>query len=43
METKQNNLNRGKYTQPRGNIITECHGAIPIARIGGGPNALLAK
>ena len=41
METIQNNLNRGKHIQPKGNIITESHGAILVARIDGGPHALL--
>ena len=40
MEAIQNNLNRGKHIQPKGNIITESHGAILVARIDGGPHAL---
>jgi len=41
METTQSNLNGGKTTQTKGNINIENHGAIIVARIDGGPHALL--
>ena len=37
----QSKMNSGKPTQPNGNINTENHGAIFVARIDGGPHALL--
>ena len=36
----QSKMNGGKSTQPNGNINTENHGAILVARIDGGPHAL---
>jgi hypothetical protein len=33
METTQSDLNSGKSTQPKGNIITESHGAILVANL----------
>jgi enoyl-CoA hydratase/carnithine racemase len=41
MEATSNNLNGSKSTQSKGNIIVENHGAILVARIDGGPHALL--
>jgi hypothetical protein len=41
MVTTQSNLNGGKSTQAKGNINIENHGAILVARINGGPHALL--
>ena len=37
----QSKMNSGKLSQPNGNINTENYGAILIARIDGGPHALL--
>ena len=37
----QSKMNSGKSTQPNGNINTENHGAILVARMDRGPHALL--
>lgn len=41
METTPGNLNGSKSSQTKGNINIENHGAILVARIDGGPHALL--